>query len=444
MLLAEIAAASDDVRAATARSAKIARLADCIARLAPEELAAGVAFLSGELRQRQIGAGWAALRDLPPPAADPSLSVLDVDTAFARMAVAAGAGSQGDRRKLLNELFAAATDREQHLLRGLVAGELRQGAQAGVLVDAVARATGAGTADIRRALMLRGDLGMVAEIAHSGGGAGLRELRIEVGRPLLPMLAQTAGDLAGGLERLGPAAIEWKLDGPRVQIHKSPGAVAVFTRTLDDITERVPELVAAAATVAADTAVLDGEAIGLRPDGRPLPFQVTARRIASTRTVAGMADRIPLSLVLFDALHIDGDDLLDHASGDRFAALEAVAPGLIVPRLVEPDPEAAAAFLADALARGHEGVMLKALDQPYESGRRGAGWLKLKPAHTLDLVVLAAEWGHWPAHRLSVEPAPRRAHRRRRIRDARQDLQRSDRSDARLADGAPARARGLA
>jgi DNA ligase-1 len=392
--LAVITEASEDVRASSSRSAKVARLAACLAALAPDEVPAAVAFLSGRLLQRQTGAGWASLRDLPPPAAEPSLMVLDVDAAFAAMAVLQGPGSAAARRDLLHGLFARATEPEQRLLRGLVAGELRQGAQEGVMAEAAARAAGVPATELRRALMLRGDLGEVAATALRDGSAGLASYRLEVGRPILPMLAQTATSVAAAFERLGAAAIEWKLDGARIQVHRDGADVAVFTRTLDDITARVPEVVEAALALPVTAAVLDGEAIALAGGGRPLPFQVTAARIAGRRNVAALRDQVPLSAVAFDLLHLDGDDLLDSPGADRFAALARAAPEIVVPRLAEPDPAAAEAFAAGALARGHEGVMVKALAGPYEAGRRGAGWLKVKPVHTLDLVVLAAEWGH--------------------------------------------------
>ncbi len=355
---------------------------------------AAVAFLSGRLLQRRPGAGWAALRDLPPPSAEPTLEVLEVDGAFATMAALEGPGSAAGRRDLLHGLFARATEPEQRLLRGLVAGELRQGAQEGVMIEAAARAAGVPSAAMRRALMLRGDLGAVTATALRDGGPGLAAYRLEVGRPILPMLAQTATSVAAALDRLGAAAIEWKLDGARIQIHRDGTDVAVFTRTLDDITARVPEVVEAALALPVTAAVLDGEAIALAGDGRPLPFQVTGARIAGRRNVAALRDQVPLSAVAFDLLHLDGADLLDRPGAERFAALAQAAAAIVVPRLAEPDPAAAEAFAADAIARGHEGVMVKALHGPYEAGRRGAGWLKVKPVHTLDLVVLAAEWGH--------------------------------------------------
>jgi ATP-dependent DNA ligase I len=398
MLLAEIATASEDVRATPARGAKVARLAECLAALAPDEVPAGVAYLSGRLLQRQTGAGWAALRDLPPPGAGATLTVLEVDAAFARMAALTGPGSAGARRDLMHDLFARAGEPEQRLLRGLIAGELRQGAQEGVMIEATARAASVPPAELRRALMLRGDLGDVAATALRDGAEGLRRYRLEVGRPLQPMLAQTAESVTAALERLGTAAIEWKLDGARIQIHRHGADVAVFTRTLDDITARVPEVVEAVRALPVTAAVFDGEAIALAVNGRPLPFQVTAARLAGRRNVESLRNEVPLTPVVFDLLHLDGADLLERPGSERFTALARAAPQLVVPRLSDPDADAAEAFAAAALAHGHEGVMVKALDQPYEAGRRGAGWLKVKPVHTLDLVVLAAEWGHGRRH----------------------------------------------
>jgi DNA ligase-1 len=287
-------------------------------------------------------------------------------------------------------LFARATAEEQGFLRALIGGELRQGALAGVMADAVATASGLPLADVRRALLLAGDLRAVTAAALAEGAAGLAQFRLAVGRPLAPMLASPAPDLDSALDKAGPAALEEKLDGARVQVHRAGGDVAVFTRSLDDITARVPELVAAALALPVRAAVLDGEAIALRPDGRPHAFQVTASRIGSR----GTSDT-PLSWAVFDALHLDGADLLDTSGAERFAALEPVIPAeLRVRRVVAADPQHAAAFLTEALARGHEGVMVKSLAAAYEAGRRGTGWLKVKPSHTLDLVVLAAEWGH--------------------------------------------------
>jgi DNA ligase-1 len=395
MLLSEIAATSEAVAATPARLAKIDSLAGCLGRLEPAEVGIAVAFLSGELRQRQIGVGYAALRDRPPPAATPSLTLGEVDAAFEQVGRQAGPGSQAERRRLLADLLGRATAPEQRFLVGLLSGELRQGALDGVMAEAIARAGGVPAAQVRRALMLRGALGAVAEAALRDGVDGLRAFRLQVGRPLQPMLAQTATNVDAAFERISPAAVEWKLDGIRVQAHKQGGEVRVFTRTLDDVTARVPEVVEAVAALPVRSLVLDGEVIALRDDGRPQPFQVTAGRVGSKLDVATVRRSVPLSLFAFDLLHLDGEDLLDRPGAERQAALAATVPeALRISRTVTGDPKVAAAFLAATLERGHEGVVVKSLAAPYEAGRRGAGWLKVKPVHTLDLVILAAEWGH--------------------------------------------------
>jgi DNA ligase 1 len=395
VLLDEVAVTSAAVAASSARLAKVERLAACLRRLEPGEVHPAVAFLSGELRQRQIGVGWAAVRDAPDPAAAPTLTVAEVDAAFERIGRLAGPGSQAERRRLVGELFGRATAAEQRFLVGLLSGELRQGALEGVMVEAIAKAAGVAGAEVRRALMLRGALGPVAEAALARGVPGLREFHLQVGRPLQPMLASTAPSIEAAIERVGEAAVEWKLDGVRVQLHRDGDEVRVFTRTLDDVTARVPEVVEIAMALPVRSAVLDGELIALRPDGRPQPFQVTAGRLGSRLEVERQRLAVPLTLYLFDVLHVDGQDLIDRAGAERHALLAAMTPeALRVPRTVTGDPPAAAGFLGDALARGHEGVLVKSLAAPYEAGRRGAGWLKVKPVHTLDLVVLAVEWGH--------------------------------------------------
>ena len=391
MLLAELAAVSETVAATSARGAKVAALADGLRAASAEEVAAAVAFLSGELRQRQIGVGYAALGDLPAPVAEPSLTVAEVDEAFAAIGALAGPGSRDARRGALAALFGRATEGEQRFLRALLAGGLRQGALEGVLADATARAAAVPPADLRRALMLRGDLGAVAAAALAGGRPALAAFGLQLGRPVRPMLASPAASVDDALARIAPAGVEYKLDGARLQVHRDGADVAVFTRTLDDITGRVPEVVAAAQALPARALVLDGEAIALRADGRPHPFQVTASRVGSAAGRGG----VPLSVLFFDVLHADGDDLLDHPAGDRADALASLIPDAQrVPRRVVDDAAGAGRVLEEALARGHEGVIVKSLGAPYAAGRRGGEWLKVKPVHTLDLVVLAAEWGH--------------------------------------------------
>ena len=387
MLFSELAATSAAVGATRSRKRKAELLGAALRQLGPGEIEPGVAFLSGELRQRRTGVGWATLRELPPPATAPELGVAEVDAAFARIAALEGAGSQAARREAVTALFARATAPEQAFLRGLVAGDLRQGALAGVMADAVAAATGIPRGAVDRATMLCGDPRMVAEAALREGEAGLEHFRLQLGRPLSPMLASPGASLGEAMEKVGEGAVDWKLDGARIQVHRDGDDVAVFSRSLDDLTSRLPEVVAATLALDARSAVLDGEAIALRADGRPEPFQVTGSRIAS-----GAPGVVP---VLFDALHVDGEDLLDAPLARRAEALAAAVPEPVrVPRAITADPAQAQAHFDAALAAGHEGVVVKALDAPYAAGRRGAAWLKVKPRHTLDLVILAAEWGH--------------------------------------------------
>jgi DNA ligase-1 len=391
VLLAELTATSEAVGETSSRTAKIERLAEALRRLGPEEVAIGVAYLSGELRQRQIGVGYRSLRGLPAPATAATLEVAEVDAACERIGAMAGPGSQAARREALAALFGAATETEQRFLGALLTGELRQGAQEGVMVEAVARAAEVPRDAVRRALMLRGDLGAVAAVALGEGAAVLGAIGLQVGRPIQPMLAAPGADIEAALQRTGPAAVEYKLDGARLQVHRDGDEVRAFTRSLDDITARVPEVVQAVLALPARRLVLDGEAIALRPDGRPYPFQVTASRFGTRRVDGSM----PLTPLFFDLLHVDGEDLIDRPGSERAAALAEVVPGAsLVPRTVVADVPGAQAFLDAALVAGHEGVLVKALDAPYAAGRRGAGWLKVKPRHTLDLVVLAAEWGH--------------------------------------------------
>jgi DNA ligase 1 len=387
--------ASRAVRDTSSRKAKIALLAACLRDLGSQESAAGAAFLSGAPRQRQTGAGWAALRSRPAPAAEPGLTVGEVDAALERLAALAGPGSRGARSEELERLLGRATASEQEFLVALILGDLRQGALAGVMTEAIAQAADVPVADVRRAAMLGGDLPLAAQTALAEGVDGLRRISLEVGRPVAPMLAGTAPDIEAALGRISPAAVEWKLDGARIQVHRRDGDVRVFTRSLDEVTDRVPEVVEAALSLPVASAVLDGEAIALREDGRPHPFQATASRFASRREVDAQRRTMPLTALFFDVLHADGADLIDRPAAERFAALAAAVPEpMLVPRTIAQTGAEAATFLADALARGHEGVMVKALDEPYAAGGRGGAWLKVKPRHTLDLVVLAAEWGH--------------------------------------------------
>jgi ATP-dependent DNA ligase I len=416
VLLAEVAEVSREVTATSARLAKISVIAQALRSAGADEAAIVVAYLSGELPQRQIGVGWAALREAPLAAESASLTVLGVDEAFTRIKSVAGKGSVAERKRLIGEVFSAATAQEQYFLVRLLSGELGQGALDGVMTEAVARAAEVPAGLVRRAVMLRGSLPAVAEAALRDGPAALAEFGLQVGQPLKPMLAGSApsveealAKIAGGADgnegksepvaaAVGAAAVgaavEWKLDGIRIQAHISGGDVRLFTRTLDDITARLPEVVAALAALPVKAAVLDGEVLALRPDGRPLPFQDTSARTATGQAVVS-GSPVELSVFFFDALHLDGADLIDLPYEERHAALaRSVPPEMLMPRLVTSDADEARAFFEEAVARGHEGVVVKALDSPYAAGRRGAGWIKVKPRHTLDLVVLAVEWGH--------------------------------------------------
>jgi DNA ligase 1 len=397
VLLIDVATASKDVGGSASRLAKIARIADLLSRAKsdPKLVAILVSWLSGELPQRQIGVGWAALRSLPPTAARPSLTVIGVDATFSAIGAVSGKGSQARRAELVAELFASATEVEQTFLRRLLTGELRQGALVGVMADAVAAAAQIPASVIRRAAMLGGDLPAVAAAGLTGGTVALEAFALQVGRPVGPMLAQTAAGVTEALEKFGgTAAFEAKLDGARVQVHRSRDQVTVYTRSLDDVTARLPEVVEATLALPITDLIADGEAIALRPDGRPQPFQVTGSRFGRSVDVPAARAAQPLSVFFFDILHRDGIDLLDAATSERMAVLDQIAPAQNrVDRLITSDPAAAADFLDATLAAGHEGVMAKSLTARYEAGRRGAGWLKVKPVHTLDLVVLAVEWG---------------------------------------------------
>src|SRR6185436_4039821 len=373
MRLADLVTTSSRVAETRSRSEKIASLAGLLRRLGPEEIDPAVAWLSGNLRQGRIGLGPAAVRDASPGTAapEPSLTVGEVDAAFDRIAGAPGAGSTAERSRQLSGLLARATAGEQGFLVRLIFGELRQGALAGLMAEALAAAAEVPADEVRRALMLAGELPEVARAVLLEGRPGLARFRPELFRPLQPMLAQAAGDTSEALERLGEAALELKLDGARVQVHKDGGDVRVYSRRGNDVTHAVPELVEAVQALPPRQILLDGEVIALRSEGAPHPFQTTMRRFGRKLDVPRLRQELPLTPFFFDLLHLDGADFLDRPAGERFAALADAVPGLAVPRVVTADPEAADAFFADALRRGHEGIMAKALDAPYEAGRRG-------------------------------------------------------------------------
>jgi len=392
MLLAELVAASQKVAATSARNGKIGALAACLAPLEGDEVQIAVAYLSGETRQGKVGVGYAVLRKLDvPAAAEPSLTLLEVDAILEDLQSLKGAGSGKKRTQLLGDLFGRALAVEQEFLIKLLIGELRQGALEGVMLDAVAQAYALPPASVRRAMMFAANMGVVARAAREGGEAGLSEYKLQLFRPLSPMLAQTASDAADAIAQLGEAAFEWKLDGARIQVHRQGEEVRIYTRALNEVAA-VPEIVEAVLALPAKTLVLDGEAIAMKPDGTPHTFQTTMKRFSRKAGADDRGER--LSPFFFDALHIDGRDLLDASGSERTAALHALIPeAQRLPRLVTTDAQQAEAFVDRAIETGHEGVVAKSLTAPYQAGRRGAGWLKIKRAHTVDLVVLAVEWG---------------------------------------------------
>ncbi|HEY7594908.1 MAG TPA: ATP-dependent DNA ligase [Actinophytocola sp.] len=388
MLLADVVQTSAAVSATRSRLAKVEALAELLRR-AGDQIGTVVGYLAGTPRQGRIGAGWRTLVDLRhAPAESPSLTVEEVDHAFDEIAATSGKGSAQRRSDLLGALFGAATVAEQRFLLHLLAGELRQGALEGVMLDAIAAAAGVGKEAVRRAFMLSGRLPDTAEAALTGGEAALNEFGLTLGRPIRPMLASPGESLAEALE--GAVVIEYKLDGARIQVHKDGDEVHVYTRTLREITRSVPELVDLVQRLPARQAVLDGETLALNDDGRPRPFQETMSRFGATSE-----RELLLHPYFFDCVHLDGADLIDAPLRERNEALhKAVGDALVIPGAIEPTVEQAEEVLNAALEKGHEGVVVKDLDSTYQAGRRGKAWRKVKPVHTLDLVVLAAEWGH--------------------------------------------------
>jgi DNA ligase-1 len=395
MRLAEVVEASRAVAGTSARLEKVAHLADVMRRAPAEEIETVIGFLSGAARQGRMGIGFASLsglRDVP-PAETSSLDVRAVDAVFDRLADSSGTGSGSRRAELLRELFRRATHDEQDFLLRLLFGELRQGALEGVLMDAVAKASGIASTRIRRAAMLAGELAPVARTALVEGEDALSRFVLQPFQPVQPMLADSAGDVEGALAELGEASFEYKLDGARIQVHKVGDEVKVYSRNLRDVTIAVPEVVSIARTMPARDLVLDGEVIALRENGAPQPFQITMKRFGRKLDIDRMRVELPLTPFFFDALYVDGAPLVDEPLSRRVQVLGDLSPAHVVPRLVTADATAAAEFAGRALAAGHEGVMAKAVDGLYAAGRRGSAWLKVKQARTLDLVILAAEWG---------------------------------------------------
>lgn len=403
MLLARIVETSDAVAATRSRLEKRRLLAGALADAEdPLEAELVAMFLSGRLRQRRTGLGWRSLESLPAPAAGPSLTLADVDDTLETISRLSGPGSRLERDRQVADLFGRTTAAEQQFLRRLVVGELRQGALDALLLEAVAQAAGVPVAAVRRAAMFSAFSGPVAAAALGGGEQALTDFRLEVLRPVRPMLASPAPDVEAALAGLGegPVAVDAKLDGVRIQVHRSGEEVVVYTRSLDDITDRVPEIVQQVRALAVDSIVLDGEALLVDEEGRPRPFQETGARTASHDALDPSRAR-PLTCYFFDLLHLDGRDLVDVAAVERFDLLATAVPErLVVPRVVTDVRAQVHDFFEHMLQRGHEGVVVKDLSAPYAAGRRGAAWLKVKPRHTLDLVVLAVEWGSGRRHGL--------------------------------------------
>jgi len=400
-LLAELVDTSARVGATSSRLAKVREIAALLKRLERDEILVAASYLSGELPQGRVGVGYSALSTAAAaagdPPAEPRLSAAQTDRIIGELASFHGGGSATRRGAALRDLFSQATRAERGFLLQLLAGELRQGALAGVMVDAVAAAAGVPVGDVRRAAMYAQSLGAIAFAAMTEGIPGLGRFQLELFSPVAPMLAQTTADVEAALGELGggEVALEWKLDGARVQAHKEGDKVRLYTRTLNEVTDALPEIVAAVRGLPARALVLDGEAIAHDASGRPHPFQTTMRRFGRRLEVEKLLTQLPVRAHFFDCLRVDERSLADRPLRERFEALAAAAPdSLRVPRIVTASPPEARRFYEAALAPGHEGVMAKALDSPYEAGNRGASWLKVKRAHTLDLLVLAAEWGH--------------------------------------------------
>ena len=397
-LLADLVETSGRVGATSSRLAKVRELSGLLRALQPDEIETGVHYLSGEIRQGRIGIGYATLRTAAShaPAAAATLSIGTVDTTLTQLAAIRGAGSTASRAAALADLFSRTTAAEQNFLLRLLTGELRQGALEGVMVDAIASASSVPVAQVRRAAMYSKSLGVVARVALLEGETGLSQFHLQLFSPVYPMLAQTATDVDEALSLLkGEVAFEWKMDGARIQVHKVGTDIRIYTRSLNEVTDAIPEIVEKVRELPARVLVLDGEAIALDRADRPLPFQVTMRRFGRKLNVAALRAELPMRAFFFDCLHYEDQSIEDQPARTRIEFLSrAVSSDTQVPRLITRSESAAREFYDAALAAGHEGLMAKQLDTAYEAGNRGAGWLKIKRAHTLDLVVLGAEWGH--------------------------------------------------
>jgi DNA ligase 1 len=387
-LLADAVKASRAVTDTPSRGGKVAILAGFLRQLDPSEIAAAVGFLAGVPRQGRIGIGYSTIYGIErAPAGAPSITIDELDRAITEVQAMTGSGSAAKRRELLGELIGRASSEEADFLKRLFTGELRQGALAGLMVDAIGKAAGVPAALVRRALMLSGNLARTAEAAITQGEEGLRAIGFEIFRPIFPMLASTAASVADAVGSFDRSSVEWKLDGIRIQIHRRGEDIRIYTRNLNDVTPTLPGVVAAVARLPATEAVLDGEALWMTEHG-PAPFQDTVSQIDAGAPPEG------IETFLFDVLHADGDDLLDTPLEARSARLEGLAPHLKVPSVITSEPDAARSVLNEALDNGHEGVVVKDASSLYSAGRRGKAWRKVKPVRTYDLVVLGAEWGH--------------------------------------------------
>jgi DNA ligase-1 len=396
MLLAQVVETSRRIASTTKRLEKADLLASLLKQLSPEGVEITVALLSGGARQGRIGIGYATLREaMAPSAENASLEILEFDQALTEIAAVKGRGAEQRRRELVNAIMKRATAPEQQFLTGVLMGEIRQGALEGVMLDALAKASGVPLDRLRRAAMMGGGAPSIARALLEKGEAGLRQYDIQLFRPVQPMLAQSAEDVAGAIEELGEAALEYKFDGARVQVHKSGDQVAVFSRSMNDVSAAVPEVVQAVRAMPAHDLILDGEVLSLDAEGRPQPFQVSMRRFGRKLDVEGLMAELPMTPFWFDLLYLDGQPFIDEPQSRRFAELVKLSePGNLVPNLTTADRPQAESFLRQALQRGHEGIMAKSPGAPYAAGARGQSWLKIKQTRTLDLVILAAEWGN--------------------------------------------------
>ncbi|MBV8865963.1 MAG: ATP-dependent DNA ligase [Acidobacteriaceae bacterium] len=396
MLLAEVVEASGRITATSKRLSKIDILSNLLRRLSPEEIEVAVAFLSGAARQGRIGVGYATLRaSISAPSETPAIELLAVDRTLDDLTRITGSGSENRKRELLNNLLSRATREEQQFLSGLLVGELRQGALEGIMIEGLGKASGLGADRIRRAAMMGGGSAAIARAAMEQGEAGLAQFDIQLFRPVQPMLAQTAQDVSDALRDLGgEAALEYKFDGARIQAHKSGDQVVIYSRGANDVSTAVPEIVAAVRAIPAQRLILDGEALSLDAAGRPQPFQVSMRRFGRKVNMDQLRGQLPMTPFWFDLLYLNGGSVIDAPQAHRFRELSQLVPTHnLVPHLATENGDAAEDFLHQALSHGHEGVMAKARKAAYAAGARGQSWLKIKQARTLDLVILAAEWG---------------------------------------------------